>query len=625
MAPAPPSSKNPLATDLAAAILRHFGHSTFRPGQERAAQAVLEGRDVVAVMPTGAGKSICYQLPAMLLDGVTFVVSPLIALMKDQVDALRSRGVPAAAIHSGMSGSDRSAAERDLVAGRLRLAYIAPERLATARFMDLLSRTRVARLIVDEAHCISQWGHDFRPDYRRIGGLRKKLGVPVGAFTATATPEVRQDISRQLHMEDPLELVTGFERPNLTLSVEECPTRVAKAQALDRVLRQVGSPGIVYASTRKAVELWAAVLRERGLEAASYHAGLADEERHRVQNAFLAGELEAIAATNAFGMGVDKANIRFVVHADLPGSVEAYYQEAGRAGRDGLPARCLLLYSPTDVRTQEFFLEGSNPDAETFRRSWELLGQGFSEEQIEAAQGGRAAHRRAATTAARLLRQAAEAGGLELGYGPPPVDLQKRAEKARRDAERLQAMVAYANGRGCRTRFIYRFFAGDIAAEVPICGTCDICLGWRFGEGREPTQDELLKVRIALSSVARLDGRFGATRIAQVLVGSRSKEILQWGLQRLPTYGKLDALKQEDVKVLLAVLLEGGLIRRQPVTNARPGTFVLAMTAEGRAVMQGERVPRLPLPPGDEKENLPTEAPALREPSRLTLKGARLI
>ncbi len=572
-----------------------FGHSEFRQGQREIIQGILEGRDVIAVMATGSGKSLCYQLPALLTEGTTIVVSPLIALMKDQLDGLQANRIAAAAIHSGLPFAERRQAEFQLAAGNLRLVYAAPERLASPAFISSLARANIARLIVDEAHCISQWGHDFRPDYTRLGRLRSDLNVPVAAFTATATPDVREDIEGELGLRDPLVKITGFDRPNLTLSVGDCRGQQMKETALGEILSEVGPPGIIYVSTRKNAELWAAFLRFREIPAACYHAGLERTERRRTQERFLSGEIEVIAATNAFGMGVDKPDVRFVVHADLPGSVEAYYQEVGRAGRDGLASRCALLFSPADIRTQEFFLTGSNPTGDQFERAWKLLGQGLTSEEIEALENDAAA-RMASKTAARLLGRAAQAKGVPLGQGPPPVDLRARTEKARRDRRRLDLMLRYAFVRSCRKRFILDYFSGEPGpGSTEGCGSCDVCLDWSSGPSRELSDEENREVRIALSAVARLNGRFGAVRLAQVLTGSRARDIKGWGLDRIKTYGMLSHWSIERVKDLLSMLVDAGLLERLRIEGGR-AAFVIGLTAMGRDVMRGQTRPRLPLP-----------------------------
>ena len=567
------------------ALRTWFGLEAFRPGQQDAVAAMLDGRDLVAVMPTGAGKSLCFQLPALLVDGATVVVSPLIALMKDQVDRLRERGIAAGALHSGLAPDERDRVQAELAAGSLRLLYVAPERLASPGFRAALSRLRPARLVVDEAHCISQWGHDFRPDYRRLAGLRAELGVPVAAFTATATPQVRADIAAQLGLTDPVELVTGFERPNLTLAVHTCRSNADKRRALDRTFREVGTPAIVYAATRKGVERWVETVRGLGHRADAYHAGLSDEERHRAQDAFLSGSVDVMVATNAFGMGVDKQNIRAVAHVELPGSVEAYYQEAGRAGRDGAPARCVLLFSPADVRTQEFFLHGANPSPAVFRAVWRLLGRGDSDEDIES-RAADAPGRMVARSAARFLRRSAETAGVALGAGPAPVDLGARADKAIRDRERLDTMVRYAYGRSCRTRFVFDYFAGGASGgAAPRCGTCDVCLGWLQSGARTLTGAEAEAALTALGAVERLSGRFGVARIAQVLAGSTAAEVTERRLDRHPDHGALATLGLDRIKDLLSAMADAGYLERHGLEGGRPGAAVLAVGERGRAAL----------------------------------------
>lgn len=347
------------------ALRAHFGFEAFREGQDEVVEAILAGEDAIVVMPTGGGKSLCYQLPALMRDGATVVVSPLIALMKDQVDALSQREIPATFINSSISVDEQSARLRALRRGGYKLVYVAPERFKSERFLSALGEAGVGLFAVDEAHCISHWGHDFRPDYMRLGEAVQRLGRPqVVALTATATAEVRNDIAAQLGLTSARQFVAGFDRPNLKVRVAHTKTEREKVRRATDIVRLSGGTGIVYVATRKAVDTVAESLRRNGLKAVGYHAGMPDRDRAATQDEFMRGDVQAIVATNAFGMGIDKADIRFVVHYQLPGSIEAYYQEIGRAGRDGLPAECTLLFNYADTRFQQFFIEGSYPAPE---------------------------------------------------------------------------------------------------------------------------------------------------------------------------------------------------------------------------------------------------------------------
>jgi ATP-dependent DNA helicase RecQ len=351
--------------DEARALLRaRFGFPEFRPGQERAVTSVLAGRDTLVVLPTGGGKSICYQVPAMVLPGLTVVVSPLISLMKDQVDALTARGIPATFVNSTLSSGEVSERMTRVMRREVKLLYVAPERFDVGSAAERLREVGVSLLAIDEAHCISEWGHDFRPSYLRVAQVREKLGWPQAvALTATATPHVRQDIARQLRLEDPETIITGFDRQNLRYHVVPTRSDAEKDAALAAILREhKEGVAIVYASTRRNVEKIARTLDDAGVSAAAYHAGLDDAHRHEVQDAFMSERVHAIVATNAFGMGIDKPNVRVVVHHAMPGTLEAYYQEAGRAGRDGLPAEVYLLHAFPDRFTHEFFIKGAYPD-----------------------------------------------------------------------------------------------------------------------------------------------------------------------------------------------------------------------------------------------------------------------
>lgn len=342
----------------AAETLRHyFGYDSFKKGQEPLVDGILNGRDVLGVMPTGAGKSVCYQLPAAMLDGVTLVVSPLISLMKDQVDALNQTGIPTAVINSTLSARELAQTQRDIVDGRYKVVYIAPERLESERFIGLVEQLRIPLIAVDEAHCVSQWGHDFRPSYMGIARLLGHIHPRpvVAAFTATATDKVKRDIVSHLKMHDPVRVTTGYARENLSFSVIK---GVEKKRFLaDYVRSRPGDAGIIYAATRKEVEACHRELLRLGIKAGRYHAGLDEAERTESQERFLYDELRVMVATNAFGMGIDKSNVRYVVHYNMPKNLESYYQEAGRAGRDGEPGACVLLYSPQDTMTQKFLIE----------------------------------------------------------------------------------------------------------------------------------------------------------------------------------------------------------------------------------------------------------------------------
>ncbi|MCW5825228.1 MAG: ATP-dependent DNA helicase RecQ [Gemmatimonadaceae bacterium] len=375
----PATSPPPTIADARAALRDRFGFPDFRAGQTQAVESVLAGRDTLVILPTGGGKSLCYQVPALVLDGLTVVISPLISLMKDQVDALVARGLAATYINSTLSAAEVSARMARVQQGEVKLLYVAPERFDLGRAAERLRDIGVTLLAVDEAHCISEWGHDFRPSYLRVKEVRKRLGnPPTVALTATATPEVREDIARQLELADPTVVITGFDRTNLAYHVIPAKNDAAKDEALVELLREhltahAEGVAIVYASTRKTVERIAGVLTKAKLPALAYHAGLDDAHRADVQDALMSERVRVIVATNAFGMGIDKPNVRLVVHHAMPGTLEAYYQEAGRAGRDRLPATAILLHAFPDRFTHEFFIKGALPERETVANVYRAL------------------------------------------------------------------------------------------------------------------------------------------------------------------------------------------------------------------------------------------------------------
>jgi ATP-dependent DNA helicase RecQ len=490
-----------LTTDdprIAEVLTRWWGFDRLRPLQAEAIAAALAGQDSLVVMPTGGGKSLCYQLPPLVGDTTDVVISPLVALMKDQVDALEAIGYPAAAIHGGMSQEERANVRDQLAAGELRLLFTAPERLVNTGLLDLLARVGVKRFAVDEAHCISHWGHDFRPEYRQLALLRDRFPTAsIHAFTATATPRVRSDIARQLNLRDPVELVGTFDRPNLVYRVVPRTDRMAQTLAI--LGRHRGEASIVYCISRKETERVAERLAAEGLLARPYHAGLDAKQRHRTQEAFTRETIDVVVATVAFGMGIDRSDVRLVLHTSLPKSLEAYQQETGRAGRDGLAAECVLLYSSADVF------------------SWESL-----------------------------VRKSAAESDLEPGEQEGLIASQM---------EHLLAMRRYAQAARCRHAALSEYFGQTYPATT--CGACDVCLG-----ETDSLPEATVTAQKILSCVARVQERFGVRHVCEVLRGAKTDAVLRHGHDRLSTFGLLAAVDQRTAENLVHQLLDQELLAR---------------------------------------------------------------
>lgn len=496
-----------------AALKQYFGYESFRPGQAGMVKAILEGRDCLGVMPTGAGKSICYQIPATLLDGITIVVSPLVSLMRDQVDGLEDAGIHAHFVNSTQTPDEQAQALAQAAQGRCKLLYVAPERLNAPRFVAFAAQARIDLLAVDEAHCVSQWGQDFRPAYLGIGDFIASLPVRprVAAFTATATERVRRDIVSMLDLRDPYQAVTGFDRPNLFFDVVKLETK-AKDRWVTSYAKEHGQEsGIVYCATRKETEALAAELNQAGIPAASYHGGMAPAARDDAQAAFVNDEVQVVVATNAFGMGIDKSNVRYVIHHNMPESIEAYYQEAGRAGRDGEPARCTLLWNEADIVTRRRLLD---------------MDSGNDQLTGEEAEVVRASRRRL-----------------------------------------LNTMIGYCRTTDCLHAYMLRYFGEEMengaAAQVNSqadeqaksgCGNCSNCLS-TFS-----TVDVSDLARAISRCVHDVGQRFGSGKIVQVLAGSKSQDLLSRGLDRCPSYGALENVGAARIRDVLNQMASDGYL-----------------------------------------------------------------
>ncbi|WP_100330291.1 DNA helicase RecQ [Bacillus xiapuensis] len=488
----------------------YFGYSSFRQGQEQAISRILEGKNTICVMPTGGGKSLCYQIPALVLPGTAIVISPLISLMKDQVDALQEAGISAAFINSSLSPAEVRETMKAARSGQFKLLYIAPERLESRTFIEELKEMTIPLVAVDEAHCISQWGHDFRPSYRQIQRLGHILSQQpvVLALTATATPKVREDICRLLSIDEEEAVITGFERENLSFSVVQGEDRQQFLKEYSK--KNIKEAGIIYAATRKTVDQLYERLKKWNIPAARYHAGMSDGERMSEQERFLADEATVMVATNAFGMGIDKSNIRYVIHYQLPKNMESYYQEAGRAGRDGLASDCILLYSPQDVQTQRF-----------------LIDQTLDKERVP------------------------------------------------RELEKLQFMVEYCYTENCLQSYIVNYF-GEKNAKA--CGRCSNCTDTRG------SVDMTREAQMVLSCVIRMGQRYGKSITAQVLTGSRNKRVVEFGFQKLSTYGILKEQSAREVGHFIEFLIA------QDLLGIEQGTYpTIFVTSKGKEVLLGQR------------------------------------
>ena len=576
------------SSDVDAALSEGFGFAGFRPGQREAVVAAREGRDVLVVMPTGSGKSLCYQLPALMRTDLTLVVSPLVSLMQDQVEALEAVAPGRVAQINGLQDSVTNRRALDgAIAGRVRVLYVSPERFSSPGFLERLREARIGLFVVDEAHCVSQWGHDFRPEYFRLADAARWLGAQaIVASTATATPEVARDIVARLGLKEPVHVATGFDRPNLSFAVVPCANKEVVARRIAAALSEEGAlPAIVYAGTRNECDRLSGRLgRELGVEVVAYHAGLPRDHRAQVQRRFMAGTAPVVVATNAFGMGVDKADVRTVCHESVPSSLEAYYQEAGRAGRDGAPARCLLFATGKDKGLHVFFIERAEVSDEQLRSAarkivnsaqgtpprYNLhineLARGDGEEEAVRAIVGYMAR-------AGVIQPAPSAPDRVAGRVVGPWDRSTSAlcRSATKEGTRIRwrqyrQVWAWVEGDMCRREGMLRHF-GDHSTPQPTVACCDVC-----DASLVPAAPSAPVRQGALAPAGDLDGAIiqvvgaaqpgvGRTRCVEVLRGGRSKVIEKYSYDGLPNYGAYRDLRAEDVLAAVDALMAAGRLR----------------------------------------------------------------
>lgn len=510
----------------------YFGYPSFRPAQEAPVESLLNNEDVIAIMPTGAGKSICFQIPALCKPGLTIVFSPLISLMKDQVDSLLDQNIPAALINSTLTQTEFNKTMYDVRSGRVKLLYIAPERLSSNFFCNVLRGLPIAQVIVDEAHCISEWGHDFRPSYRLIGDWLNELSKRpvVGAFTATATKAVERDIKQLLGLSEANVYITGFDRPNLSFSVVRTPKRMD--YVVDYVRRHAHENGIIYCSTRKDVERVYDNLTRAGIQTGYYHAGLSDEMRKDMQNKYAFDQLQVMVATNAFGMGIDKSNVRYVLHYQMPRNMESYYQEAGRAGRDGAKAECILLYSGQDVRVHKYLID----------------------QTVEQSLG----------------------------------DLRVAEQRKLVELKKLQAMIDYCFCSTCLRKYMLAYF-GEVARWEQ-CDNCSSC----NAKGRRVNVTK--EAKAIFRAIIATEERYGASMICSIVRGERTDRIIRAGLDALPVFGYLSNIGETELKGLIQQCIASGYLRssmgKYPVLSITAGAEeVLAGHKEVEEIRQEVVVP----------------------------------